>query len=269
MVAGAARAAIADALAAEVRSLGGEIAVGHQRSGRAGRHPRRRGYASPTRPAVPGGHRRRSPLPEPHPGRATAGFRYGPGVVKVDWALDGPIPWFTPASPGPPRSISAARSTSSVAVRGGRRRRSGEASGRSRCSSSTAVGIRAASRMAAPRPGRIAMCPTARTVDASAAIEATGRALRTPGSAIASSPARSHRCRPVWRPTTRTTSAVTSTPGSRTGGNCSSARPGLARPVPTPARASTSDPSSTPPGGGVHGMAGYLAARSALRRDLR
>src|ERR1019366_4396875 len=25
--------------------------------------------------------------------RRLAGFRYGPGVVKVDWALDGPIPW--------------------------------------------------------------------------------------------------------------------------------------------------------------------------------
>ncbi len=25
--------------------------------------------------------------------RAMRGFRYGPGVCKVDWALDGPVPW--------------------------------------------------------------------------------------------------------------------------------------------------------------------------------
>jgi phytoene dehydrogenase-like protein len=28
-----------------------------------------------------------------HYRRALGGFRYGPGVFKVDWALDGPIPW--------------------------------------------------------------------------------------------------------------------------------------------------------------------------------
>ena len=26
-------------------------------------------------------------------GAALGRFRYGPGVCKVDWALDGPVPW--------------------------------------------------------------------------------------------------------------------------------------------------------------------------------
>ena len=26
-------------------------------------------------------------------GRALSRYRYGPGVCKVDWALDGPVPW--------------------------------------------------------------------------------------------------------------------------------------------------------------------------------
>jgi phytoene dehydrogenase-like protein len=28
--------------------------------------------------------------------RKLAGFRYGPGVFKIDWALDGPVPWTAP-----------------------------------------------------------------------------------------------------------------------------------------------------------------------------
>jgi phytoene dehydrogenase-like protein len=48
------------------------------------------------------------------------------------------------------------------------------------------------------------------------------------------------------------------------------ARP-VARPDPyaTPAAGVYLCSSSTPPGGGVHGMCGHLAARSALRRELR
>ena len=30
--------------------------------------------------------------------RQLEGFRYGPGVFKVDWALEGPIPWADPAT---------------------------------------------------------------------------------------------------------------------------------------------------------------------------
>ena len=39
--------------------------------------------------------------------RALGRYRYGPGVFKVDWALDGPIPWTAPecsrAGDGAPR----------------------------------------------------------------------------------------------------------------------------------------------------------------------
>ena len=39
-------------------------------------------------------------------------------------------------------------------------------------------------------------------------------------------------------------------------------------PYATPARGVYICSSSTPPGGGVHGMCGYFAARAALRREL-
>ena len=35
---------------------------------------------------------------EPRYRRRLAAFRYGPGVYKLDWALDGPIPWRDPAT---------------------------------------------------------------------------------------------------------------------------------------------------------------------------
>ena len=84
-------AAITTAMAAELLALGGEIVTG-QRVGSLGGAAARRGrrcwtsrrarsWRSPGT-GCPGAYRR----------RATA-FRYGPGVFKVDWALDGPVPW--------------------------------------------------------------------------------------------------------------------------------------------------------------------------------
>ncbi|WP_347697307.1 NAD(P)/FAD-dependent oxidoreductase [Nonomuraea sp. B12E4] len=82
---------LADALVAELRSLGGEAVSGH----------RVRRLAELDAPTVmldvtprqflamadlPAGYRRRLQR-----------FRYGPGVFKVDWALDGPVPWRDPA----------------------------------------------------------------------------------------------------------------------------------------------------------------------------
>ncbi|PZG11149.1 phytoene desaturase family protein [Nonomuraea aridisoli] len=85
---------LADALVAELRSLGGEAVSGH----------RVRRLAELDAPTVvldvtprqflamadlPAGYRRR-----------LSRYRYGPGVFKLDWALDGPVPWRDPAVAG-------------------------------------------------------------------------------------------------------------------------------------------------------------------------
>jgi phytoene dehydrogenase-like protein len=81
---------IADALGAHLRSLRGEIAIGHAVRSRADL-PDARAILFDTSPRqlvpvlgkeLPSGYR-----------RALSRFRYGPGVFKADYALDGPIPW--------------------------------------------------------------------------------------------------------------------------------------------------------------------------------
>ena len=63
--------------------------------------------------------------------------------------------------------------------------------------------------------------------------------------------------------------------GGDIGGGVADLRGMLARPLPIPDPYHTPNPrlylcsASTPPGAGVHGMCGYHAARSALRRALR
>ena len=81
---------LADALAAYFRSLGGEIETGHTVKSLADLPPSRGVFLDVTPRQVlaiagdrlPGRYR-----------RALARFRYGPGVFKIDWALSGPIPW--------------------------------------------------------------------------------------------------------------------------------------------------------------------------------
>ena len=85
--------AIAGALARLLRELGGEIRTGIRVMSPADL-PAARVYLFDTSPeqlasvaksALPGGYLRRL-------GR----YRYGPGAFKLDWALDGPIPWSDP-----------------------------------------------------------------------------------------------------------------------------------------------------------------------------
>ena len=81
---------VADALGAHLRSLRGEIVTGHPVRSRADL-PDARAILFDTSPRqlvqvmgneLPAGYR-----------QALSRFRYGPGVFKADYALDGPIPW--------------------------------------------------------------------------------------------------------------------------------------------------------------------------------
>jgi phytoene dehydrogenase-like protein len=81
---------LADALAAHLRSLGGEIETG-RRVASVDELPAARLTlldVTPRQVLELAGHR----LPDRY-ARALRRFRYGPGVFKVDWALDGPVPW--------------------------------------------------------------------------------------------------------------------------------------------------------------------------------
>ena len=91
----AARARSRRALASYLQSLGGRDRDGPPRSSASPSCRARASCCSTRRPtsssriagdALPAGYRRR-----------LARYRYGPGVFKLDWALDGPIPWRDPA----------------------------------------------------------------------------------------------------------------------------------------------------------------------------
>jgi phytoene dehydrogenase-like protein len=86
--------AIADALVAYLRTLGGEVQTGHEVR-RLADLPRARAvlfdvgphqFAEIARGELATAYRRR-----------LLAYRYGPGVCKVDYALDGPVPWRSPA----------------------------------------------------------------------------------------------------------------------------------------------------------------------------
>ncbi|MGH9482671.1 MAG: phytoene desaturase family protein [Terriglobales bacterium] len=82
--------AIADALVSYLRSLGGEVVVGKRITSLAELPAARavlcdlspQGLADVCRNEMPGRYR-----------RALSRFRRGPGLFKMDWALRGPIPW--------------------------------------------------------------------------------------------------------------------------------------------------------------------------------
>ena len=95
-------------------------------------------------------------------GAALTRYRYGPGVFKLDWALDGPIPWRAPEVARAGTVHLGGTLEEIAASRGGGRRAASTRSGRSCCWRSRACSTRPAPRRASTPPGPTATCRTAR-----------------------------------------------------------------------------------------------------------
>ena len=142
---------------------GGPVAGRRDRDGPADRLAGRaaRGPGGAARPHAAAGARGRGRPPAAGYRRRLEGYRYGPGVYKVDWALDGPIPWRDPQTAragtvhlgGTMREVAAAEDA--VAPR------PASPSARSCCSSSRPSPTRRARRRASTSPGPTATSPTA------------------------------------------------------------------------------------------------------------
>jgi len=193
--------------------------------------------------------------------RSLAEFRYGPGICKVDWALDGPVPW----------TAAACRQAGTVHV-------GGTFAVVARAEAEAAAGIHPEhpfcilsqpgvvdpSRAPAGKQTLWGYChvPSGSTVDMTDRIEAQierfapgfrdliiGRSVRTAAEMEQRNP---------------------NYVGGDIGGGLGTLRQTVLRPVArwnpyrTPLRGVYLCSSSTPPGGGVHGMCGTWAARAAL-----
>jgi phytoene dehydrogenase-like protein len=255
--------AIALALASYLRALGGRIETGQPVRSLADLPSARVVLldTSPAQLADIGG----SALPAGYVRRLRR-YRYGPGIFKLDWALDGPIPWRDP------RCLEA----STVHLGG------------------TLAEIAAAE--AAVWRGEHPERPFVIVIQQSQFDPSRAPAGKHTGYAYCHVPARSSvdltevvegqierfapgfRDRILARHVLRTADLERENPnyvgGAITGGVADLLQ-FFARPVARLDPYSTPNPrlficsASTPPGGGVHGMCGYFAARSALRRLQR
>jgi phytoene dehydrogenase-like protein len=253
---------IADALASYLASLGGELTTSREVTS-LGELPHSRAVLldlTPRQVLAIAGDR----LPDRYR-RRLGRYRYGPGVCKVDYALDGPIPW---------RAEGCARAAT-VHLGG----ELDEIAASERAVAAGAHPERPFVLLAQQSlfdPSRApsgahtvwAYChvPNGSGRDVSAAIEA-----------------QIERFAPGFRDRITARHVITAPElerynpnyvGGDINGGLQDLRQLLMRPIPSLVPYSTPAPgvymcsSSTPPGGGVHGMCGHLAALLALRREL-
>jgi len=252
--------AIVRALAGYLRSLGGEIRTNYRVTAM-GDVPASRAVLFDVTPRqlvqIAG-----DQLP-PRYVRRLSRFRYGPGVFKIDWALDGPIPWRAPdcARAG---TVHVGGTIEEIA-----RHESEVWRGRTTDRPFTLVAQQSAfdpSRAPVGKHTGWAYChvPHGSTADMTDAIERQVERF-APG----------FRDRILQRHTMNTAQFEAydaNVIGGDIGGGANTLLQFLARPVlaidpyATPNRRIFLCSSSTPPGGGVHGMCGYWGARSVLRK---
>jgi phytoene dehydrogenase-like protein len=251
--------AIAAALEAEARALGAEIVTGHRVRTLEDLPPARaivldltpRQVVTVAGDRLPAGYR-----------RALERFRYGPGVFKVDWALDGPIPWRDPTT--------ASAATVHLGGTMGELARSEAAVAAGNPSDRPFVllvqpTLADPSRAPAGKHVAWAYChvPNGSTADMTPAIEAQVERF-APGFRDL-----------VLARAARDASAMEAYDANYVGGDINGGlanwRQLLFRPVvrwnpyTTPVPGLFLGSSSTPPGGGVHGMSGAFAAQAALK----
>jgi len=251
-------ARIIDALADELESLGGRVETGRWVRD-LDELPAARAFVLDVTPRqlidlakgrIAGGHR-----------RALERFRYGPGVCKVDWALSGPVPWQAPAC----------REAGTVHVGGAfadvARSESDVAAGRHPERPFCLIaqpGVVDPGRAPAGRHTLWGYChvPSGSDVDMSGRIEAQiERFAPGFGELILARSVRTAAQMELYNPNYI---------GGDIGGGAGTLRQTFFRPTPRWNPYRTALPgvylcsSSTPPGGGVHGMCGEWAARTVL-----
>jgi phytoene dehydrogenase-like protein len=251
--------AIGDALAAHLRSLGGEIVTG-QPVTTMDELPAARHYLFDTGPGAMA-RMAGSRLPTSYVSRLGR-YRYGAGAFKLDWALDGPIPW---AAPECARAATVHLGGTFEEIAASERTVwEGRHAERPYILLAQATPFDATR---APAGGHTvwAYChvPNGSTVDMTERIEAQIERF-APG----------FRDRILAR-STRTPADLERYNPNYVGGDINAGvqdwRQFWTRPVLRAVPYSTPNPaiylcsSSTPPGGGVHGMCGYHAARAILR----
>jgi len=253
---------LADALVAEFRRLGGEVVTGAAITS-LGDLPRTRavlldiapkGFLSLARDRLPAGYR-----------RSLERFRYGAGAFKVDWALDGPIPWQAVELAGAGTIHLAGRLGDIAAAE--RRVAGGAVSAHPFV---ILVQATVADPTRAPAGHHTAWAyahvPNGSPADVTAAVEAQVEAA-APGfrDRILARHVRGAPAHEAYDP---------NYVGGDIGGGLPSLRQLAARPsfrldpYATPLPGTYLCSASTPPGGGVHGMSGFGAARSVLRREF-